>query len=276
MNKNGNPGTLVASHPGNTNAARYGAYSARLNEERANEIEQSLLQLAEFSAIQRIAIHEIASYMAILEAIDRDLAERGILDKRGEARSLFNHRARISRQLERLLDKVSPAIDRQTSDERQPAGRVDYIRELERIGLGGDSAASSRDRVSALNTLVKLDRGSSDVTHVTVNFFPDEDGNPTFRIAGMSGLKRSTTQRLPGLRRQTPARSIRRSSRPGLSSSSVSGLNRLRERTRQHREQFSSDRRSHELCVTAFCDARTAVPEETCDNLESKPEVDEM
>jgi hypothetical protein len=177
VNKNGNPATLVASHPGNTNAVRYGAYSARPNEGRANEIEQSLLQLAEFSATQRIAIHQIASYTAILEAIDRDLAERGLLNKRGEARSLLNHRARISRQLERLLDKVSPAIDRQTSDERRPAGRAAYIRELERIAFGGDSTASSRDRVSALNTLLKLDPGS-DVTHVTVHFSVDEDGNP--------------------------------------------------------------------------------------------------
>jgi hypothetical protein len=178
VNKNGNPGTLVASHPGNTNAARHGAYSARLNEGRASEIEQSLLQLAEFSATQRFAIHQIASYKAILEAIDRDLAERGLLNKRGEANSLLNYRARISQQLDRLLDKVSAAIDRQASDERQLAGRAGYIRELERIALGGDSTASSRDRVSALNTLLKLDPGSAGVTHVTVNFLCDEDGNP--------------------------------------------------------------------------------------------------
>jgi len=181
VNKNGNPGTLVASHPGNTNAARHGAYSARLNEERASEIEQSLLQLAEFSATQRFAIRQIASYKAILEAIDRDLAERGLLNKRGEASSLLNYRARISRQLERLLDKVSPAIDRQSSDKRQPAGRAEYIRELEWIGLGGDLTASSRDRVSALNTLLKLDHGSTGVTQVSLNFFRDADGNPTLR-----------------------------------------------------------------------------------------------
>ena len=180
VNKNGNPGTLVASHPGNTNAARYGAYSARLNGGRASEIEQSLLQLAEFSATQRIAIHQIASYMAILEAIDRDLAERGLLDKRGDASSLLNHRARISRQLERLLDKVSPAIDRQTSDERQqPAGRADYIRELERIAFGGDWTASSHDRQSAINTFLKLDPVSSAVTQVTLNIIRDDGGKDT-------------------------------------------------------------------------------------------------
>ena len=180
MNKNGNPGTLVASHPGNTNAARYGVYSARLSEARASEIEQSLLQSLEFSATERIAVHQLASCMAILEAIDRDLAERGLLDKRGEARSLLDHRARILRQLERLLDKVSLAIDRQTSDERQqPAGRADYIRELERIAFGGDWTASSHDRQSAINTFLKLDPVSSAVTHVTMNIFRDDGGKDT-------------------------------------------------------------------------------------------------
>jgi hypothetical protein len=142
VNKNGNPGTLVASHPGNTNAARFGAYSARLNEARASEIEQSLLQSSEFSATERIAVHQIASCMAMLEAINRDLDERGLVDKRGEARSLLNHRARISRELERWLDKVSPAIDRRTTDEQQPAGRAAYIREFERIAFGGSQYLS--------------------------------------------------------------------------------------------------------------------------------------
>ena len=180
MNKNGNPGTLVASHPGNTHAARHGAYSARLNEARASEIEQSLLQSLEFSATQRIVLHQVASCMAILEAVDRDLAERGLLNKRGEARSLLVYRSRVSRQLERLLAAVSPAIDRQTSDARRPAARPDYVRELERIAFGGDSTANARDRVSALNILLKLDHGSTGVTHVTMNFHRDADGNPIF------------------------------------------------------------------------------------------------
>jgi len=32
MNRNGNAGTLASAHPGNTNAARHGAYSPRLIE----------------------------------------------------------------------------------------------------------------------------------------------------------------------------------------------------------------------------------------------------
>ena len=50
--------------------------------------------------------------MAILEAIDRDLDERGIVEKAGKARYLLNHRSRVSRQLEHWLTKLSVAVDR--------------------------------------------------------------------------------------------------------------------------------------------------------------------
>src|SRR5687767_5623214 len=103
MNENGNPSTLVPSHPGNTNAAKYGVYSPRLIEQRAAEIATELTRSFEFSIVQRIAVEQVARCTAILEAIDRDFDERGVVDKRGEARSLLNHRSRISRQLDRWL-----------------------------------------------------------------------------------------------------------------------------------------------------------------------------
>ena len=152
-------------------------------EARATEIEQGLLQSFEFSATQRFAVHEVARYMAILEAIDRDLDDRGLVDKRrGEPRSIVNLRSSTSRQLDRWLSKISLTIDRQTSDEpRQPAGRADYVRELERI-VSNDPGASARDRLAAINKLMELDSArSNEVTQVTVNFFRDEDGKPMLR-----------------------------------------------------------------------------------------------
>ena len=184
MNKDGNPETLIASHPGNTNAARHGVYSPGLMEARATEIEQGLLQSFEFSATQRFVVHEVARYMAILEAIDRELDDRGLVDKRrGEPRSIVNLRSSASRQLDRWLSKISLTIDRQTSDEpRQPA---DYVRELERI-VSNDPGASARDRLAAINKLMELDSArSNEVTQVTVNFFRDEDGKP---MCGLRGL----------------------------------------------------------------------------------------
>jgi hypothetical protein len=151
MNKNGNPATLVPAHPGNTNAVRYGVHSPRLIEPRASEIEEELIRLFEFTATQRISLHQVARCMAILDAIDLDLDERGIVDRGGKARSILNYRARISRQLDHWLAKISPAIDRQTAhnSEGRQIGRSDYVRELQRIALGDDSSATPRDRLTA-------------------------------------------------------------------------------------------------------------------------------
>jgi hypothetical protein len=56
---------------------------------------------------------------AILDAIEGDLDERGLVDRVGKSRSILNHRARISRQLDNWLAKTSPAIDRQTADDHK-------------------------------------------------------------------------------------------------------------------------------------------------------------
>src|SRR6266567_6548994 len=109
MNKRGNPGTLVPTHPRNLNAVKQGVHSPRLIQARAAEIAGELMQSFEFSPQERLAVHEAARCIAILEAIDRDLDERGLVDKAGEPRYLLNHRGRVSRQLEQWLAKVSAA-----------------------------------------------------------------------------------------------------------------------------------------------------------------------
>ena len=157
MNRRGNPETLVASQPGNVNAARHGAHSPRLIEARAAEIASELAQSFAFSPTQRLAVHEAARCAAILEAIDRDLDARGLVDKAGKARYLLNHRWRVSRQLDHWLEKISAAIQRQQAGEQQPRAEfADYVRELQRIALGQDTSGSARERLGALKELLKL------------------------------------------------------------------------------------------------------------------------
>jgi hypothetical protein len=175
MNKRGHPETLVAAQPGNLNAVRHGAHSPRLIQERATEIAAELTQSFAFSPTQRLAVHEVACCMAILEAIDRDLDERGLEDKRGRPRYLLNHRWRVSRQLDHWLAKISDAIARQSAAGEEPprAELADYVRELERIALGRDPSASARDRLAALKELVKLDAAAaSAASHQIVNVNP--------------------------------------------------------------------------------------------------------
>jgi hypothetical protein len=159
MNKRGHPETLVASQPGNANALKQGVHSPRLIEARAAEIASELTQSFEFSPTQRLAVHEAARCMAILEAIDRDLDERGLVDKGGKPRYLLNHRWRVSRQLDHWLAKISEAIERQSEGEEPPRAEfADYVRELQRIALGHDPSGSARDRLGALRELLKLEK----------------------------------------------------------------------------------------------------------------------
>lgn len=158
MNKRGNPQSLVASHPGNLNAAKQGVHSPRLIQERAAEISSELIASFEFSPAERLAVLEAARCIAILEAIDRDLDQRGLVDAEGNPRYLLNHRSRTSRQLEQWLTKISAAIERQSGPQQAPvrADFPDYVRALQEVALGRDPTATARDRIAALKELLGL------------------------------------------------------------------------------------------------------------------------
>ncbi|SRR6266516_4397364 len=158
MNKRGNPRSLVAAQPGNLNAVKQGVHSPRLIQKRAAEIAAELVDSADFLPPERLAVHEAARCIAILEAIDRDLDDRGLVDRAGEPRYLLNHRARISRQLEQWLEKVSAAIERASAREQAPPrGEFgDYVEALQRIALGLDPTGTARDRLAALKELLRL------------------------------------------------------------------------------------------------------------------------
>lgn len=177
MNKNGNPGTLVASHPGNANAAKHGAYSERRIEPRAAEIFAEFVQSFEFSPAQRLAVWEVARSTALLEAIDEALDASGLTNKRGEAHSLLNYRVRISRQLQRWMADIAPTIERQSEGSPVDLGKDEYLRELKRIAVGNDKTASAHDRVAAIKELLKLESPTKGEPMVSVvRIIRDDDG----------------------------------------------------------------------------------------------------
>jgi hypothetical protein len=164
MNKRGNSESLVASHPGNLNAVKQGVHSSRLIQARATEIATELTQSFDFAPAERLAVQEAARCIAILEAIDRDFDERGLVDEEGTPRYLLNHRSRISRQLEQWLEKISAAIERNPAGDPEPlrADLPEYVRALQGIALGRDTTATARDKLAALRELLKLEkRGTS-------------------------------------------------------------------------------------------------------------------
>ena len=178
MNTNGNVATLVASHPGNTSAVKHGAYSPRLMLAQSAEIEAKLVEDFTFSPSQRATVHEVARLTAILETIDREIDENGIVDGKGEARSILNYRSRTSRQLERRYDKISSTMDRQSRLDAGPASDEDFARELEWIALGHDPNATPRDRIRAHRALSSLTPPSKPqaVTAISIPLITNEDG----------------------------------------------------------------------------------------------------
>ena len=182
MNSLGNVGSLVASHPGNTNAVKHGAYSPRLMQERAAELEADLVAGYTLSPTELVAAKEAACLMAILEAINRDLEESGLVNKKGEAKSLLNYRARISRQLERWLDRISSTIDRQSAPPRTGAVSEEDLRgEFERIALGHDRTATAHDRLLALTALAKSSPAVPPFNGATIRIISGPDGKPAVK-----------------------------------------------------------------------------------------------
>jgi hypothetical protein len=178
VNKEGHKETLSPSHPGNTNAVKFGVYSTRLIGERANEIVDGLQQSFELTPVERVAANEAARCVALLEAIDNDLDARGVVDGRGKERSIVQLRVQVSARLERWLDKFASAMERQwPSSDAPEIERTDYVKELQRIALGGDPKAKTSDRLSALKQLLVLGEPEENPgTHVLIVTL-DEEGN---------------------------------------------------------------------------------------------------
>jgi hypothetical protein len=135
-----------------------------LIEARAAEIAAQFTQSCEFSPFELVAVHEAARCVAILEAIDRDLDQRGLVDRQGAPRYLLNHRSRTSRQLEQWLGKITAAVERKAASELPPprGDFPDYVQALQRIALGQETTATAGDQLAALKELLKLGiRGTS-------------------------------------------------------------------------------------------------------------------
>jgi hypothetical protein len=99
VNPNGNTNTLYPVHPGNTNAVKSGAFSrsGRILAPRAAEIADALMEAPHVVELDRIAAEEIGQLVALVEAIDLDIAERGLRSRR----SLLELRLRASGRLEK-------------------------------------------------------------------------------------------------------------------------------------------------------------------------------
>jgi hypothetical protein len=151
VNRHGTLANLVAAHPGNANAVRYGVHSPDFIRKLAVDIEEELFGACQLSPVQRVATHEVARCLAMLQRIDLDLDERGIVDRKGQPRYLLALRVRVTREMERWAQHLTAV----SSAPPESRGAEAMVGELTRIGMGHDSTASARDRIEALKEAIE-------------------------------------------------------------------------------------------------------------------------
>jgi hypothetical protein len=118
VNKRGHHESLQPQQFGNQNAVRHGVFSRRALQPRAEEIAADLLAAGHTAPLDRLAAEEIGSLIALVEAIDADLAQNGLTRKKtGQARSLLELRIRLSGRLQRWLESFGAT----------PASRLQWI-----------------------------------------------------------------------------------------------------------------------------------------------------
>jgi len=99
--------------------------------------------------------------------------------KKGEPKSLLSCQARISRQLERWLDRVAGTIDRQSAPPRTgPTSEEDLRGELEWIALGHDPKSTAHDRILANTALSKLSPTVAPPEALNIRIVSGPDGRP--------------------------------------------------------------------------------------------------
>jgi hypothetical protein len=145
MNEHGHPQTLVASHPGNQNRLRHGVWSAdrKALEPRAREIAERILDAPHVGEVDEIGAVEIGRLEALIEAIDADIAERGLTGKGGNVRSIVDLRLRASRRLVEWLDRYG----------LNPQARAEWAAKLARPSIA--------ERVEARLREIEAEEGSS-------------------------------------------------------------------------------------------------------------------
>ena len=127
---------MQATLPGNANAATHAAYSPRLREPRAREIAEAVMSAPHVTQLDEIGAVEIGRLEALIETLDRVIAENGAVNARsGKVRALVDLRLRASRRLGEWLDRYGMT----------PKGRAEWARDL---AAGGEPLGVTMARIA--------------------------------------------------------------------------------------------------------------------------------
>jgi len=121
---------LIPAEVGNVRAVKHGIWSERVLAPRIEAYRERLLALPHIAEVDEAAVDECSRLLARIEAVDADIDERGHFGKRG-ARSLLEHRARLSRELRAWLGALGAL----------PSARADWTAKLTRGSLNNEIRA---------------------------------------------------------------------------------------------------------------------------------------
>lgn len=107
MNRRGHPQSLVAKHPGNKNAVKAGVFSPETLAARIREVEAEMAARTVPEVRTDVLRREVASLAVLGEAMDRTLAEDGLIGRRGEPRRMVDLRLRLNEKLIRTVDRYA-------------------------------------------------------------------------------------------------------------------------------------------------------------------------
>ena len=134
-NPDGHPESLRGARPEQPAFVHGARARSRRSDERSQEIEDELLALPHVAPIDAPACREIAKLMALIERVDRALAD-GVVEskRRGNARALIETRRHLSRELRDWLKEIGGTpLARATWVATLSSGHrfVDELRELQ-------------------------------------------------------------------------------------------------------------------------------------------------
>jgi hypothetical protein len=157
MNKQGHVETLVAAHPGNTNAAKTGVFSPRTRAPRVAELEAAIGGMSAAEVCLDIARRDLAGVTTLVEALDAALAN-SVVGRRRQVSDLVRMRLRASTVLRGALLEYSAAV---AAVEERAQAAAPPERDTELAPVQGDVLAELAEKFQVAS-LAEVDAGRFD------------------------------------------------------------------------------------------------------------------
>jgi hypothetical protein len=148
MNKDGHPQTLVAAQRGNSNAVTFAVFSPRSRSDRVREWEAAIADRPGEEVVAAMLRRELAAVAALGDALDDAIADKGVLGRRGEPRTLVSLRLLQNEKLCRTLQQYASATTPGEAGQWWPKGAfmITPATVTKMVGLVVDVALNYIDR----------------------------------------------------------------------------------------------------------------------------------